>query len=126
MNRIESLELNTVSTHERELVIKLNRSFVGEEFLSTLNNVQRNASHKGFRPGKMPKNMLMNFYGRKIKEELIDKLVEKSFDFACKEKEVIPVSKPKLEPVGALEQDQPFTYRASFQVKPKVALPVYQ
>lgn len=126
MNGIESLELNTVSTHERELVIKLNQSFVGEEFSSTVNNVQRNASHKGFRPGKMPKNMVMSFYGKEIKEKLIEKLVEKSFDFACKEKELIPVSKPKLEPMGALEQDKSFTYRASFQIKPKVSVPLYK
>jgi trigger factor len=126
MTRIKQLQMTETSQHERELTITIESSMVGQEFLEAVNKVQRVASRPGFRPGKMPRPMVMNFFGAEIKQKLIKTLMEKSFDDACKEKELIPVSKPMLEPMGEIFQDQPFTYRAIFQIKPKVVLATYQ
>jgi|GEM_PF-1820951 len=126
MNEIESIQLNATSLHERELTVTVPSKLVGQEFSKTLNSVQRVSHHKGFRPGKMPKDMVMSIYGAEVKEKLIQKLIKDSFDFACKKEDIIPVSRPQWEPVGGIEQDKPFTYRAVFQVKPKVAPPTYK
>lgn len=123
MNAIEKLLMAKTSEHERELTVTVAGKFVGQEFNNTVNNVQRVANRPGFRPGKMPKSLVLSFYGAEIKAKLMEKLIEKSFDEACKNQEVIPVSKPRLEPVGELSHDKPFTYRAIFQVKPKVSTP---
>lgn len=126
MNAIETLEMASTSQHERELTITVASKLVSQEFTNAFNKIQRVASRPGFRPGKMPKNMVLNFYGAEIKQKLIEKLIEKSFEHACKEKEVIPVSQPKMEPMGEVDQEKAFTYRAIFQVKPKVEVPNYQ
>lgn len=126
MNAIETLLMAKPSEHERELTITVASKFVGQEFNNTLNNVQRVANRPGFRPGKMPRNMVISFYGAEIKAKLMEKLIEKSFDEACKNQEVIPVSKPRLEPMGELAEDKAFTYRAIFQVKPKIEVPEYK
>lgn len=126
MNAIESLELTLTSQHERELKVTVPSSVVAREYSNALNSVARVATRPGFRPGKMPKNMVVNFYGAQIKQEVVEKLIEKSFDDACREKELIPVSKPKVESLGEVSQDKPFSYRAAFQIKPKVVVEHYQ
>ncbi len=121
MNAIEKLTLTTLSEHERELTVTIPGAVVAQEFQKTFNKVQRVATRPGFRPGKMPPAMVMNFYGPKIKQDLVEHLVEKSFSDACKNQELIPVSQPKIEPVGEVEKNNAFSYRAVFQVKPKVS-----
>lgn len=126
MNAIKRVDLTSTSEHERELTVTVEGDVVGKEFVHAVNNVQRVATRPGFRPGKMPRTMVMSYYGAEIKQKLMEKLIEKSFDVACKEKEIVPVSKPTLEPVGEILQDQPFTYRAIFQVKPKLEISNYK
>ncbi|HXW53253.1 MAG TPA: trigger factor [Myxococcota bacterium] len=126
MNAIESIELNATSLHERELTVTVAREAVDREFANTVNNVQRLAQHKGFRPGKMPKEMVLKLYSGEIKGRLKERLFEKSFDSACEQENIIPVSPPKWSPLAEVEPAKSFTYRAVFQVKPKVASPVYR
>lgn len=125
MKSIESLTLSNVSEHERELTVTVPEGVVNHELNDAINKIQRTASRKGFRPGKMPKNMVLNFYKGEIEKNLIEKLIEKSFDLACQEQELIPVSEPKMETLGEISKDKPFTYKALFQVKPKVDTPEY-
>ncbi len=126
MNAIESIQLNTTSLHERELTVTVSPELVNQEFTNTLNNIQRVAQHKGFRPGKMPRSMVLSFYDAEIREKLIEKLYQKSFNSACEKEDIIPVSPPKWSPLGEVVQAQPFTYKAVFQVKPKISSPEYK
>lgn len=126
MNAIEDLQITKTSEHERQLTVTVPSALVGREYTNAVNNVQRVATRPGFRPGKMPRTMVLNHYGAEIKQKLMQKLIEKSFDDACKEKSLIPVSKPVMEPIGEILHDQPFTYRALFQVKPSIEVNKYK
>lgn len=121
----EKLQMTQTSDHERELVITVPTEVVTKEFDQALNKLQRVAKRPGFRPGKMPKPMVLSFYKNEIQKNLMDTLIEKSFEPACKEKDIIPVSQPKMEPVGSFDQSKAFTYKAIFQVKPKVETPTF-
>lgn len=117
--------MTTPSLHERELTVTLDRLIVDQEFNNAVSHVQKSASRPGFRPGKMPKNMVLNFYGSEIKQKLVEKLIEKTFATACEKKEVIAVSKPNFLPVSEIVVEQDFTYRAIFQIKPKLEIKKY-
>lgn len=121
----EKLQITKTSDHERELIITVPTEVVVKEFNAALNRVQREAKRPGFRQGKMPKPMVLSFYGSEIRKNLMDSLIEKSFKPACEEKDVVPVSQPKMEPVGSFDQEKAFTYKAIFQVKPKIETPTF-
>ena len=125
-NVIENLTMTSPSEHERELTITIPSAVVSHEFTKALNKVQRVATRPGFRPGKMPQSMVMNFYGAQVKQDLVEKLVEKSLSDACKNQEITPVSQPKIEPVNPVDQQQAFSYRAIFQIKPKVQVEKFE
>lgn len=123
--KFENLQMTKTSDHERELLITVPTDVVAKEFNNALNKLQKVAKRPGFRPGKMPKEMVLNFYRQEIKKNLMDTLIEQSFEPACQNQDLIPVSQPKLEPVGSFDQEKAFTYKAIFQVKPKVEIPVF-
>jgi trigger factor len=109
-----------LSLHERQLTITVPGEIVAKEFDLAVKGVQRVASRPGFRPGKMPVSMVVSFFGDEIKKRLLEKIVEKSFDDACKKEDLIPVSDPRLEALGEINKGMPFSYRAIFQIKPQV------
>lgn len=121
-----NIEITSKSQHERELTITVEKDIVEQQFNKTLNKIQKTASRPGFRPGKMPKNMVLNFYGQEIKSELLQNLIESTLDNACEKNNLIPVSKPSLEPIGQIKWDEPFTYKAIFQVKPQIEDPKFK
>ncbi len=76
----------------------------------------------GFRPGKAPRQIVENYFGReRLLEEASDDLIQKSFPEALKQENIVPVGRPTLENV----EQNPFRYRVSVPVEPTVELPDY-
>lgn len=111
-----------LSEHEQELTITVPGEVVVKEYASAFRNIQQVATRPGFRAGKMPASLVKQFYGSEINRKLIEKLIERSFEQTCKEKNLIPVSQAKTELVGEFHPERDFSYRASFQVKPLVII----
>ena len=122
----ETVTLSQPSEHERELTVTLPKSLVNNELNIIIDSVSKTASRPGFRPGKMPRNMVISFYNQQIKQQLKEKLFEKSFDHACKDHNLVPVSQPKWETLSNIDNNEPFIYKAIFQVKPNIENPIYQ
>lgn len=76
----------------------------------------------GFRPGKAPRQIVENYFGReRLLEEATDDLIQKSFPEALKQENIVPVGQPKLENV----EPEPFRYRVTVPVEPTVELADY-
>lgn len=76
----------------------------------------------GFRPGKAPRQIVENYFGRdRLLEEATEDLIQKTFPEALKQEELAPVGRPTLESV----EHEPFRYRVTVPVEPEIALPEY-
>ena len=76
----------------------------------------------GFRPGKAPRQIVENYFGReRLLEEATDDLIQKSFPEALKQEQIVPVGRPQLESV----EQNPFRYRVTVPVEPTVELADY-
>ncbi|NUP12198.1 MAG: trigger factor [Polyangiaceae bacterium] len=82
--------------------------------------VTRTARVRGYRPGKAPKQVVMHLYGPRIHADVAQRLVDETLDQAIAEQSVQPLSKPAIAP-AELTPDQPFSYKARFEVRPDVA-----
>lgn len=77
----------------------------------------------GFRPGKAPRKIVENYFGReRLLEEATEDLIQKSFPQALKQENILPVGRPTLERV----EQQPFRYRVIVPVEPTVELGDYR
>lgn len=76
----------------------------------------------GFRPGKAPRQIVENYFGReRLLEEATDDLIQKTFPEALKQEQIVPVGRPTLENV----EQNPFRYRVMVPVEPTFDLVDY-
>jgi trigger factor len=84
----------------------------------------KKAKIKGFRPGKVPRNILERYFKDYVKAEVIQKLIEETYPKALSETDLHPVSPPVIDP-GGFEDGKPFQYSAVIEVKPDIQLEGY-
>jgi trigger factor len=83
-------------------------------------DLQRRARVRGFRPGKAPREVLTQLYGGSVLGEVASKLVDETLNQALADKQVQPLSQPKVE-VQSAKESAPLVYKARFEVKPDIA-----
>jgi trigger factor len=97
---------------------------VAEEIASTYHKLKQTVKIRGFRPGKVPQDLLKKYYKDEVEGEVISRLIQGSYPEALKQLQIVPVSQPVVEN-GVLEEGKEFLYSASFEVKPKIELKEY-
>jgi trigger factor len=80
----------------------------------------RTAKVKGFRPGKVPRNVLKQLFGARVRQEVLNNLVESGLGKAVEKHQLAVVSVPPLETTPQLKQGEPLTFTAKLEVRPKI------
>jgi trigger factor len=86
----------------------------------------RQAKIPGFRPGKVPPNVVRTRFAKEIEEEVLNRLLPLSFREALQEKDVQPVGDPHLAHIDPLIEGAPLKYRAEFEIRPSFELADYR
>jgi len=94
---------------------------VSEELDRAYKELGREVSIKGFRKGKVPRNVLRQRFGRRVEEEVLSRVIADSFEAAIIQHRVRAVSRPELER-GELKEGKPYKYTARVEVSPKIEL----
>lgn len=113
--------LETVSTLERKLNIQVPASEVQAAFETAYKTIQKHVAIKGFRQGKAPIKAVKTMYGDRVKQDVVNDLVQKYYSTALREHSLDPVSFPTIE-FDALDEGKDFGFTAEFEVRPEVAL----
>ncbi len=80
----------------------------------------RTAKVKGFRPGKVPRNVLKQLFGSRVKREVVNNLIEQGLGRAVEQHRLTVVAVPPLEAVPELKQGEPLAFTAKLEVRPKI------
>jgi len=113
-----------ISPIKKKLSIEIPEDQVGREVDSFYKELGRTAKIKGFRPGKVPRNILQRYFKDYIKAEVVRKLIEDSYPKALTETHLEPVSPPVVDP-GEFTEGKSFQYSAVIEVKPEIKLEGY-
>jgi trigger factor len=113
--------LETVSTLERKLNIQVPAAEVKAAFETAYSSIQKHVAIKGFRKGKAPIGTVKSIYGDRVKQDVVNDLVQKFYVSALREHSLDPVSFPTIE-FDALNDDADFAFTAEFEVRPTVTL----
>lgn len=84
----------------------------------------KRAKIAGFRPGKVPLNILKKNYGQMVLGEVLDKTVQETATNAMKEKEIRPAMQPKIELKDgqAFDETKDLTYTMTVEILPTFAV----
>ena len=102
----------------RTLTVEVAAAEVAGRFAAMLKEYRRKVVQPGFRKGKVPVELVRRLYWGDVTADVARGLIGDTFDAAVGKVELAPVSEPEFE-ILTLEEDQPFTYRARFEVRPK-------
>ena len=81
--------------------------------------VKNNVSLKGFRPGKVPKDVLKRQFGKAIFSEVLDKVLKDTSTKALTENKIKPAGQPKID-LKTYGEDKDLEYIISVTELPKV------
>lgn len=102
---------DTVKAHEKQTVQKYSQ----------------HAKIPGFRPGKVPANMVRERYKAEIERDVITHLIEAGLQDAIEKTQLVPVNQPKLELIGGvLGSGKPLEFKAEFEIQPEIELKKYK
>ena len=79
------------------LSIVIDKKTIQNELDKRLTNLKSEVSLKGFRPGKVPTEVIKSQFGKAIYGEVIDKLLHESSQKALEEKKIKAAGQPKID-----------------------------
>ncbi len=108
------------------LEIELPPERVSRAVDEAVRHVSRRTRVPGFRPGKAPRQVLERHLGPGVVfDEAVDHLVHDAYREAIVEQDILPLTNPDVEVIQA-EEGKSFIFKATVQVRPKIALGDYQ
>jgi len=110
---------------KRLLTIEVEPEGVDEKFEETLKNYKKTVKLPGFRTGKIPKSILLQRFGKAFREEAVEKVVNESFQKACKEKDLVPINRPVINNLENKE-GVPLVFEAEVEIDPPVEIKKYK
>ncbi len=111
--------LESISNLERKLNIEVPSEEVQVAFENALKGVQRTVAVKGFRKGKAPLQTIRSIYGDRIRQDVIQDIIQLNFFMAVKEHSLFPITAPAIE-FDPLTDGQAFAFSAEFEIRPEV------
>jgi trigger factor len=113
-----------ISSIKKKVFIEIPEDQVNKEVESFYKDLGKKAKIKGFRPGKVPRNILERYFKDYVKAEIVQKLIQDTYPQALSETDLQPVSPPVIDP-GEFEGGKSFQYSAVIEVKPDIKLEGY-
>jgi trigger factor len=127
--RLMNVEMNVsvvdLSINQKKLEVQIPAPRVQGLLDEKYRDLAKNLRMKGFRPGKVPRNIIKSYYGKTVENEVSSQFIQETFQDALREANLKPlveadVSEMRFEDNGA------FTYVALVDVSPPLDLEDYR
>jgi trigger factor len=112
-------QLETLSPVLVQVKVEVPWQKVNEDLETAYRAMQRTARIRGFRPGKVPKEVVKNVLGKSIRSDVTAELVRQGIGAAVERHQLEPVAYQDLSP-AAIADGQPLTFTAKLEVRPKI------
>ena len=119
------VSIESVDSVQRRLAFEIPAERVGQEVEKAYKTVQKQARLKGFRPGKVPRAVLEQYFGEQVVDDVSSLLVQESYPRAVEENELHVVTQPHIT-TEKLIPGQPFRYSATVEVRPAITIIGYE
>ena len=115
-------ELNAFS---REFFIEIPWSGIEKDFNKFAVDFSKKIKIPGFRPGKVPKKILMDRFQPSIEAEFVENSVNKYYSNALEQKMITPVNQGSVSEID-FKFENYFKFKVAFEIEPKIELPKFK
>ena len=110
----------TANSLERNLMLSLPATSIESEITSRLKRIAKTAKMSGFRPGKVPFNIVANQYGFQVRQEVMSDVVQRSFAEEVQKQQLRVAGMPRFAPANSGDAADKFEFTATFEIYPEV------
>jgi len=118
-------EITQVSMCKRNLTVEVSQAELDQEINVVAREYARNIQIPGFRPGKVPLNIVKQRYANDIRKEAVQNLIARSWKEALQEHGLNPLAEPTLEKLEDVPGG-PLKFVIAFEVLPDFQLENYK
>jgi len=109
----------------KDLTIEIAADEVKAEFEKSYDALLRSAKIPGFRPGRVPREIIKQRFGKDIKEAVTQGLLPHALEHAITDHKLQIVSKPQIKDISVSE-GEPLKFRATVEILPEFELKEYR
>jgi len=109
----------------REVSVDVSADEVARAFKSVVKRYQKQARIPGFRAGKVPESLIRTRFADGIRQDVVESVLPSHFRAAIEQQSLQPISQPQVTDLK-LEDGQPLTFRAMFEVMPEFSVDGYE
>lgn len=117
------VQVENIDSVKRKVEVILPDEKINELRETIYSELQKQAKIKGFRPGKVPRPMIISYYKEYIDDELKKRMVQETMYEALEEAKVNPVGQPVVDFVDETDKNG---YVLECEVLPDIELPAYK
>jgi trigger factor len=110
--------VENVGKLERKLTVKFPAERFETQVSARIAEMSRTVRLKGFRPGKVPANVIQQRFGAQVRGEVLSDLIGSTLREAFEKENLRPVANPAIDTTGQPE-DGEIAYTATFEVMPE-------
>lgn len=105
---------------KREYQVTVPAKTIDQQVAAKLAAVGKDAKLPGFRPGKVPAQVIKKNYGQRVMGEVLDNVVRTSSQEALAKEGVRPALQPKIELIGEFAEGKDLLFKMELEVLPEV------
>lgn len=119
------INLKEINSYTQEMAVRLEWNELSDDFNKFIGKFGKQIKMPGFRPGKVPKSVLLKQFLPLIESQFVDDNVQKYYLEALREKDVIPVNKAEIKDIH-FHRNEHFNFTAVFEVEVEAKLPQFK
>lgn len=119
------VDLTDVSPIRKTMLIEVEPDEVERETDAVVRGYARRARVPGFRPGKVPLQMVRTMFAKEVAEDVRERVVSRFYQEAAQQKGLHPLGNPVLEDVQHAAGEA-FRFRTTFEVLPEIKLKAWR
>ena len=105
----------------KDLKVLIEKKTIDTYMEEKYEEIKKTVVLKGFRPGKVPKEVLKRQFGKSIYGEVLDKVIKETSTKALEENKIKPAGQPKID-LKSFGEDKDLEYVISITELPKIDL----
>lgn len=116
------VDVSSPNSYTRELKIQLQWEEMENDFAKSTRKFGKRLRLPGFRPGKIPRKVLLNKFQPEIEAHFVEEQINHYYLAALNQEDIIPVNKAEVENID-FKFESHLSFKAKAEVEPDIKLP---
>ncbi len=120
------IKIEVGQPHERTLKVQVDWSEMEPGFEKKLTKLNKQVNRPGFRPGKIPRKIMLQSYGHSVLAEILDETVQAAYYKGIMDNDLAPVDQGSIEDMTEFDIGKNLEFSLKLQVEPDFDMFDYQ